>query len=279
MYLSKRFAARPPRQKLLARLALYGGLAAAIALVVLGISYLGRPMKQGSDHIVNLEELKEDPSVKILQDYIRIDTSPTTGSELAGALFLAEHLEAAGLEVHLERFDGDKANLWAILEGESSEAIVLHNHIDVYQVPDPEAWDFPPFGGVIDRAWIYGRGAFDMKSVTVAQLQAITELTRQGHRPQKSIIFLASGSEESGSNLGTKWILANHPDLVDRASVVLTEGGVVEAISHDEIKFWGIEFGQKWFANGSVCSSSQARLEQVRRATSTRSARPTSICD
>ena len=112
MYLSKRFAALPPRQKLLARLALYGGLAAAIALGVLGISYLDLPIKQGSDHIVNFEELKNDPSVLILQDYIRIDTSTTTGSELAGALFLAEHLEAAGLEVHLEHFEGDKANLW-----------------------------------------------------------------------------------------------------------------------------------------------------------------------
>lgn len=264
MYLSKRFGALPPRQKLLARLALYGGIALAIALAVLGISYLGQPMKRGSDEIANLNELKEDPSVKILQDYIRIDTSTTTGSELAGARFLAEHLEAAGLEVHLERFDGDKANLWAILDGENPEAIVLHNHIDVYQIVDPEAWDFPPFGAVIDRAWIYGRGAFDMKSVAVAQLQAITEIARQGHRPQKSIIFLASGSEESGSNLGSKWILANHPDLVDRLDVVLTEGGVVEAISHEEIKFWGIEFSQKWFANGSVCSSSEARLEQVR---------------
>lgn len=264
MYLSKRFAARPPRQKLVARIALYGGLAVVVALVITAISLMARPMTHGSSDIVNIEELKQDPSVKLLQEYISIDTSTTTGSELDGALFLAEHLEAAGLEVHLERFPGDKANLWAILEGESREAIVLHNHIDVYEILDPEGWDFPPFGGVIDNAWIYGRGAFDMKSVTVAQLQAITDLAHQERRPRKSVIFLASGSEESGSNLGTKWILANHSDLVDRFSVVLTEGGVVEAVTHEEIKFWGIEFGQKWFAYGSVCSHNQDRLEQLR---------------
>jgi hypothetical protein len=265
MYLSKRFEALPQRKKLLARIALYGGLALAIGLIAWTISYMARPLEQGQDAVVNLEELMQDPSVRILQDYIRIDTSTTTGSELAGALFLAEHLEAAGLEVRLERFAGDRANLWSILEGQSREAIVLHNHIDVYEVSDPDAWDFPPFGGVIDRAWIYGRGAFDMKSVAVAQLQAITRLARDGIRPAKSIIFLASGSEESGSNLGSQWILANHPELVNRMQVVLTEGGVVEAITHEEIKFWGIEFGQKWFANGSVCSSSEARLLEVRR--------------
>ena len=264
MYLSKRFAALPPRQKLLARITLYGGLTVIIALVAWTISYFARPMRHDKDDIVDLQALEADPSVKILQDYIRIDTSTTTGSELAGAQFLAEHLEAAGLEAHIERFPGNKANLWAILEGESPKAIVLHNHIDVYQVPDPEAWEFPPFEGLIDKAWIYGRGAFDMKSVAVAQLQAITEMARSGKQPEKTIIFLATGSEETGSELGSKWIIANHPNLLERLDVVLTEGGVVEAISHEEIKFWGIEFAQKWFGDGSACSENRQRLEQLR---------------
>jgi acetylornithine deacetylase/succinyl-diaminopimelate desuccinylase-like protein len=264
MYLSKRFAALPPRQKLLARIALYGGLTMILALAAWTISYFARPMRHDRGDIVDLDKLKADPAVKILQDYIRIDTSTTTGSELAGAEFLARHLEAAGLEPQIERFPGGKANLWAILEGKRPEAIVLHNHIDVYQVPDPNAWQFPPFEGVIDRAWIYGRGAFDMKSVAVAQLQAMTEMARNAEQPEKTLVFLASGSEESGSDLGSKWILANHPDLLERLEVVLTEGGVVEAVTHDEIKFWGIEFAQKWFGDGSACSDNRERLEQLR---------------
>ena len=58
----------------------------------------------------------------MLQEYVRIDTTPTTGSELAGARFLAERLEAAGLEAHIERLGERGANLWAILEGRRSEA-------------------------------------------------------------------------------------------------------------------------------------------------------------
>jgi hypothetical protein len=97
----------------------------------------------------------------------------------------------------------------------------------------------------------------------VAQLQAITTMARDGIQPEKTIIFLATGSEESGSELGSKWILANHADLVQRFELVLTEGGVVEAITHEEVKFWGIEFAQKWFSDGSACSADPERLEQL----------------
>ena len=264
MYLSKRFAALPPRQKLIARAAFYGGLIALIALAVLAVAYLGQPIKRGQDAIAFVDELAATPEVQLLRDYIRIDTSTTTGSEVAGAEFLAEHLESAGLEVHIERMGNNRANLWAVLEGESPEAVVLHNHIDVSTPGDPEDWVFPPFDAVIDQAWLYGRGVFDMKSLAVAQLLTITEMAQSDERPQKSIVFLASGSEEVGSDLGSKWIVANHPQLTDRFSVVLTEGGVIEAVSHNDVKYWGIEFAQKWFATGWACSSSRRRLEQLR---------------
>ena len=65
---------------------------------------------------------------------------------MEGALFLAEQLRKAGLDAHLERLDEDKANVWAILEGQTDEAIVLHNHIDVYSAGEPEEWDFPRGG-------------------------------------------------------------------------------------------------------------------------------------
>ena len=264
MYLSKRFAALPPRQKRRVRIGFYGGLAALMGIVALGISFLGRPLRHGADDIVNMEELSQTEEVRLLQEYIRIDTSSSSGREIDGAEFLAQHLENAGLDTHVEHLGTDNANLWAILQGRTDEAIVLHNHIDVYPAGDLDSWDFPPFGGVIDQAWIYGRGAFDMKSVAIAQLMAILDLATSGERPTKSVIFLASGSEEIGSELGSQWIIANHPDLADRFSVVLTEGGVVEAITHEEIKYWGIEFAQKWFADGWACSESRERLEALR---------------
>jgi len=263
MYLSKKFAALPPHQKLRRRVLLHGSMAVLVLALVVTTTLLRRAAPKTVDDTWQEADLSTLPEVQLLQDYIRVDTSASTGSEIDGALFLADKLRAAGIEPHIERLGEKKANLWAILEGESPEALVLHSHIDVFDVEDPEEWVHPPYGGVIDRAWIYGRGVFDMKSVAIAQLEALIELKKSGKRPAKSVIFLATGSEEVGSELGARWVLAQHPELVGRFWVVLTEGGVVEAVTHEEVKYWGIEFGQKQYAEAWACSSSRERLEQL----------------
>ena len=263
MYLSKKFEALSPRQKLRRRVLLHGSMVVLIVGLVVAITLLKKAAPKTMDDTWEDVDYASLPEVQLLQDYVRVDTSASTGSEIAGALFLADKLRAAGIEPHIERLGEKKANLWAILEGESPEALVLHSHIDVFDVEDPEAWVHPPYAAVIDRAWIYGRGVFDMKSVTIAQLEALIEIKKSGRRPAKSIIFLATGSEEIGSELGAQWVLAQHPELAERFGVVLTEGGVVEAVSHEEVKYWGVEFGQKHFAEALACSSDRQRLEQL----------------
>jgi hypothetical protein len=46
--------------------------------------------------------------------------------------------------------------------------------------------------------------------------------------------------------------------------LVLGEGGVVEALSYDQIKYWGIEFAQKRFGHVTFCSGTRERLEDLR---------------
>lgn len=201
------------------------------------------------------------PEVQLLREYVRIDTSATTGDEVPGAEFLAQQLKAAGIPSHIERLSRRRANLWAFLEGEVPEAIVLHNHIDVEPVRHPDAWKHPPFDAVIDLPWMYGRGTFDMKSVAIAQLEAMIALKKSGNVPYRSVLFLATSEEEQGSDLGTRWILRFHPELVSRMWAVLTEGGVVEGRSLSDIKYWGTEVAQKTFVDRTACSSSRDRLE------------------
>ncbi len=140
---------------------------------------------------------------------------------------------------------------------------MLHNHIDVFAAADAEEWEHPPFAGVIDPPHLYGRGVFDMKSVTVAQLQALLALAESGRRPERSVIFLATGSEEVGSELGTRWVLARHPELVGRFWAVLTEGGIVEPVTREEIKYWGIEFAHKRIAEAWVCAAVRQPLDAL----------------
>lgn len=246
------------RQKA-ARFALYGSLGMLLVLVLV----LGNLAERSLRHEARWGE--QDWSamreVELLRDYIRIDT--TRGKEIEGAEFLAAQLAAAGVEATIERFGDGRANLWAILEGESPEALVLHHHIDVWSVDDADQWLRPPFAAELDGPWLYGRGAFDMKSYGIAQLLAFLDAARLERRRQRSLILLATSDEEAGSDLGTRWILSQHPELAGRFWGVLTEGGVVEALSPDDIKYWGVENAQTQLLPVRFCSPSRQRLESL----------------
>lgn len=246
------------------RFALYGSLLLVAPAAWLLVATVDRPLPMRDTERWIFHDYFHDPTVRLLQDYVRIDTSEATGSELAGARFLASHLEQAGIPAHIEQLDSRHANLYARLDGADPRPLVLHNHIDVKDV-DPREWIYPPFEARITRPWIWGRGVFDMKSVAVAQMLAMIDLKRSGRPLRRSVLLLATGSEEEDdSRLGTQWVIARHPDLVRSFWAVLTEGGTVEARARDDIKYWGTEVGQKHFAKVWVCSASRQRLADLR---------------
>ncbi len=258
------------RERKAARLALWLASAATVGLALLLI-----PLSRPRGHEGTVREVALDqalwvgvdfgslPEVQLLQSYVRIDTSHPDPNEVAGAEFLAAQLGALGVPATIERLGERKANLWAIVEGETPEALVLVNHIDVEPAAEAMGWDYPPFGAVIEGPWIYGRGMYDMKSLTIAQLEAVASVVRSGRKPRRSLMLLATSSEETGSDTGTRWILAQHPELRDRMWAVLTEGGVVETLGPREVKYWGVEFAQKSFAHVEVCSSEREPLEEL----------------
>lgn len=253
-----------PKRPVLARVLLYGALLLVAVVIALPILLQDEELPWLEWQWWYQVDWDAKPEVRLLQDYVRIDTTHETGSEVAGAEWLAAKLAEVGVEAHIERLGDRHANLWAVLEGERREAIVLHHHIDVDEIRRPEDWRYAPFGAELDPPWIYGRGVFDMKSVAVAHLIAFRELARSGVPLERSIVFLATSSEETGSDLGTRWILRQHPELVERFGVVLTEGGAVEATALDEVMYWGTEFAQKGFATLSFCSADRERLEELR---------------
>ena len=246
------------------RVALYGSLALAMAAAYGMVATLDRPVAVGDTAWIEHDYL-HDPTVGLLRHYVEIDTSEATGDEVAGARFLAARLAAAGIPSEIERLGDKRANVYARLDGQDPHPLVLHNHIDVSDV-DPREWIFPPFSAHLELPWIFGRGVFDMKSVGIAQLLAMIDLKQSGRPLRRSVLFLATGDEESGeSRLGVQWVIRRRPDLVHSFWAVLTEGGTVEARSRSDVKYWGTEIGQKHFAKLTVCSDSREQLEDLRR--------------
>lgn len=256
------------RRRASARAALYAALAllGAAALGLWGwLERLGPPAEVYDWRIA---DFAQHPAVRLLQRYIAVDTSLPDGDPQAGAELVAEHLRAGGVEVTLERVGDKDAVLWAVLEGDDPRAIVLHHHVDVDPIVHPELWSYPPFEGTLAGPWIYGRGAFDMKSVAVAQMTAFRRLAETaraaGRKPARTVILLATTGEEEGSDLGMKWLLRRHPELVARFAVVLTEGGAVEGRSPEDVKYWGTEFVQNRGLSATVCGDRRDRLEALR---------------
>ena len=245
------------------RIALYGSLVLVAGFTWGAVSLLNAPMKARQAEQWLQRDYANLPEVKLLQEYVRIDTSEATGDELKGAEFLARQFAAAGIPYRIEQVGPKKANLYAWLVGEDSRPLVLHNHIDV-SAADPKEWFSPPFAAKIELPWIYGRGVFDMKSVAIAQMRTMIALKESGKPLKRSVLFLATSSEERGSRLGVRRILQLHPEMVQNFWAVLTEGGVVEARSREDIKFWGTEFAQKRYADLIVCDSDRERLEALR---------------
>lgn len=251
------------RRRAAARLALYGSVS-LLAVLMLGLLALLRPaLSAGAMTDWAGEDFAAYREVQLLRDYIAIDTATGTGDQAAGARWFAERLRELGLDPVLEPV-GDELNVWAILEGEIPEAVVLHHHVDVDPVPNEEYWTYSPFGGAIDGPWLYGRGAFDMKSVAIAQLEALRALIESGEKPYRSVIVLATTGEEVGSDLGTRWLLARRPELVERFGVVLTEGGAVELDAPGQVRYWGTEVAQAQMVRVIVCGGDREAIERLR---------------
>ncbi len=166
----------------------------------------------------------QDETVRLLQQYIRIDTSNPPGNEMAAAEFWHRQFDEAGIPNTIYPYAPGRANLYAVIKGDGTRRpIVLLNHLDVVRA-QPENWKAPPFAGEILDGYLYGRGALDMKDQGVLEAMVMLIVQRAHIRLKRDLIFLATADEEVGDS-GSAWIIQNHPELVRGAKYLITEGG------------------------------------------------------
>jgi hypothetical protein len=213
------------RQRAAARKALYGGLALMSLAAFAGKKYLARPLLAEQPWM--RVDWAAKPEVDLLRRYIRIDTTKDTGDELEAVRFLAAELARSGIASTIEELPGRRASLWALVR-----ATIRRRGPAVRRHRPGARRGRLAVSALVRRdqgPWLFGRGSFDMKSVGVAQLVALRRLVESGRPLRRSVLFLATSSEEHGSDYGLRWLLVAHPELVSRFGVFLTEGGAVEA--------------------------------------------------
>ncbi|MBF6231806.1 M20/M25/M40 family metallo-hydrolase [Nocardia farcinica] len=141
---------------------------------------------------------------------------------------LAAHLEACFPLVHaeleLERFGHSRLYRWPGVEPERVSAILLA-HQDV--VPAGDGWTHPPFAGVVDDGFIWGRGAIDDKSRVLAMLEAVEAALAAGVRPRHTVYLAFGHDEEVFGDAGAVLMARRLRDAGVRAELLLDEGGVI----------------------------------------------------
>lgn len=162
--------------------------------------------------------------IKLLSDYIAIDTSyPTYHYDAAIALFM-QHAQKAGLVTQRILLSSGYPAAIVTLQGRDSSlpALALNHHMDVVPASLHDGWISDPFKATIIDDQIIGRGTQDMKGVGVSHLAALCSFKEQYGAPNRTVHLLMVPHEEHGGFAGTACLL-DHP-----AFAALTIGFVLD---------------------------------------------------
>ena len=236
-----------------------GVLTAAVAGLLIWNRIEGEKIGKGS-YIPRTEKIT--PEVRLLQQYVRINTTNPPGNEIAGARWIGARLSHFGIPFEIIESAPGRANLYARIRGTSpGEGLLLLNHIDVVPAAN-EGWTKPPFAAEVYGNRLWGRGAIDMKGIAIAQMEAFIAVAQHG-RPLHDVVFLASADEEAGSGFGVRWLLEHRRDVFDGIKYVLAEGGITE-MEREEITYYGIEVGSKQSVSVNATAPTREQLERAR---------------
>lgn len=163
----------------------------------------------------------------LLRELIQIDTTQA-GSTTIAAEAMAARLLAAGFPANDVQVLGpteNRGNLVARLRGRDNgrKPLLLLAHIDVVYA-DRADWTMDPFTFLEQDGFFYGRGATDDKDEAAIYVANLIRMQREGFQPDRDIIVALTADEEDGVQNGVKWLIANHPELID-AEYVFNEGG------------------------------------------------------
>jgi len=192
-------------------------------------------------------------AVRRLQAMLQYDTTNPPGNELALANFLAEELKAEGVDSQVLCSADQRGNLMVRLCGDGSERpVLMMSHLDVVPA-EPNMWTHPPFGGILDNGFVWGRGAIDSKLTGAVQVQVLLMCKRLGVPLKRDLVLVATADEEKGARYGMEWLVDQHPEWFD-AEYGLNEAGGF-ALMVDDIPVYTCQVAEKGSAPYDVVAN------------------------
>jgi carboxypeptidase PM20D1 len=214
--------------------------------------------------------------VERLQEAIRIPTVSNKDYELTDFAAFDEYIAflRRAFPLFHERCQCETVNDYALIyrweagadgidEAEASAKgplpVVLMAHYDVVPVEEGTAdeWRQPPFSANIADGKIWGRGALDIKSQMIAQMEAAENLMRQGFEPARDIYFCYGHDEETSGKQGALRIVDHMAGKGLEFEGVLDEGGLVttDVLAGVDVPIGLIGVAEKGHSNYSIAVS------------------------
>lgn len=144
--------------------------------------------------------------LQLAQDLVAIESHiETSDREARVGRFLESWFTRRGIEVRLQRVEGDRANVIARVRGGDGPSLLLNGHLDT--VPAGDMAD--AFAPRIENGTLRGRGACDMKGAIAAMCCALASIRRERARERSvaslagDVVFAGTIGEETGS-IGVK---------------------------------------------------------------------------
>ena len=196
----------------------------------------------------------QEETIRICQELIRIPSvnyGEGKGDEKAVAEYVVESLAEVGITAKTYESAPNRVNVVAKIKGSDSSrpGLVVHGHIDVVPA-EAKDWSVDPFSGEIKDGFIWGRGAVDMKNVDAMILAIVRKWTREGYVPPRDIVLAFFADEEAGSEYGSRYMTANHPEVFAGCSEAVSEVGGFSIALKNGKRMYIIETAQKgihWF--------------------------------
>ena len=187
--------------------------------------------------------------ISICQEMIRIPSvnyGEGKGDERAIADYVAAKLAEVGIESELIVTGENRVNVVAKIEGvdQSRPGLVVHGHLDVVPVNAAD-WSMDPFGGEIKDGYIWGRGAVDMKDMDAMIIATVRAWKRANYKPPRNILLAFFGDEEAGSEYGSRYLVANRPELFKGYTEAISEVGGFSVTITGGHRLYFIEGAQK----------------------------------
>jgi len=203
------------------------------------------------------------PTVSLLIDLIRANTSNPPGNERRVADVLAPRFKALGFEVQIiQTPDSGKAHFIARIKGDGSKKpVLLAAHADVVGV-ERDKWSVDPFAGIVKDDHVFGRGAIDFKGGIAVFARAVM-MVAENHVPLSRDVIFISEADEEGGTYNTSWLAREHwADM--NAEFALNEGGWIMKGDNGKVRYVSI----------STADKSSIPLTVIARGTSTHSSMP-----